>query len=89
MENVLLEIQKIYQTLRPSERRAADFILDHADQARRMSLEELAGEGPGNHEPVRMPAHTGRSAGGYSGENRGRRLADDGKQSEKHLHTGF
>ena len=42
MENVLLEIQKIYQTLRPSERRAADFILDHADQARRMSLEELA-----------------------------------------------
>ncbi|MGI6008178.1 MAG: MurR/RpiR family transcriptional regulator [Ruminococcus sp.] len=42
MENVLLEIQRSYQTLRPSEQRAADFILEHPDQVKGMSLDELA-----------------------------------------------
>lgn len=38
----MLEIQKSYQTLRPSERKAADFILEQPGQVRKMSLEELA-----------------------------------------------
>ena len=68
MENVLLENSENLSDTAAFRAKSRRFYFGSCRSGPQDVAGRTGGEGPGNHEPVRMPAHTGRSAGGYSGE---------------------